>query len=121
MSPNPLTYARFIPFFLRLKLLNLTSRFPPLEGDILDEQLRLLRKGQEALGETPLDQGTPQQARADFHNTIGILKSVGGLFEEVDAVRDLSIPGPVGALPARLYLPGKGQSYPLFVLFHGGG
>jgi acetyl esterase len=121
MSPNPLTYARFIPFFLRLKLLNLVSRFPPLPGGTLDEQLRLLRKGQEALGETPLDQGTPQQARDDFRNSMGILKSIGGIFEEVDAVRDLSIPGPSGALPARLYVPGKEQAYPLFVLFHGGG
>jgi acetyl esterase len=130
MHPNPLTYARFIPYYLRLKLLNLTSRFPPLPGGILDEQTRFLRRGQAALGEAPLDTISPEQARLDFRNNIGILKSTGGIFEQVDALRDLTIPGPAGAIPARLYLPapvpqvqvpGKEQAYPLFVLFHGGG
>jgi acetyl esterase len=121
MSPNLIAYARFLPIFLRLKHLNTTSQFPPLPGGVLDEQLRLLRRGQEALGEMPLDQGTAEQARQGFRNSIQILKSIGGIFEEVDAVRDLNIPGPGGAIPARLYLPGKEQDYPLFVLFHGGG
>jgi acetyl esterase len=121
MIPNPLLYARFIPYYLRLKLLNLTSRFPPLPGGVLDEQTRLLRRGQEVLGEVPLDQGTPQQARDGFRNSIGILKNVGGIFEEVDSVREMTIPGPAEAIPARLYLPGKDKAYPLFILFHGGG
>jgi acetyl esterase/lipase len=121
MIPNPLTYARFVPFYLRLKLLNLASRFPPLPGGCLDDQTRLLRRGQEALGEVPLDTISPQQARRDFRNNIGILKSIGGIFEAVDTLRDLNIPGPAGAIPARLYLPGKEPAYPLFVLLHGGG
>ena len=121
MNPNLITYARFLPIFLRLKLLNTTSRFPPLPGGILDEQMRLLRRGQEVLGEIPLDQVSPTQARLNFRGSFRILKSIGGLFEQVDSQRDLSIPGPAGAIPARLYLPGKERTYPLFVLLHGGG
>jgi acetyl esterase len=119
--PNPFTYARFVPYFLRLKLLALTSHFPPLPGGKLDQQTRLLRRGQEALGEVPLDSLSPQQARDDFRNNIGILKSIGGIFEEVNSMRDVRIPSPAGAIPARLYLPGQAQTYPLFILFHGGG
>jgi acetyl esterase len=121
MPPNLIAYARFLPVFLRLKLLNLTSRFPPLPGGVLDEQTRLLRRGQEVLGEAPLEHGTPQQARDGFRSSIGILKSIGGLFEKVDSTRDLEIPGPIGAIPARLYLPGKEKEYPLFIFLHGGG
>jgi hypothetical protein len=33
---------------------------------VLDEQIALMRRGQEVLGEVPLDQVTPAQARADF-------------------------------------------------------
>ena len=83
--------------------------------------MRLLRRGQEVLGEVPLDTLSPDQARLNFGGNIRILKNIGGLFEQVDSIRDLSIPGPAGAIPARLYLPGKDQAYPLFVLLHGGG
>jgi acetyl esterase len=121
MSPNLLTTARFLPILLRIKLLDLTSRFPPLPGGVLDEQTRLLRRGQEILGEAPLDQKTPEKSRADFHDSINILRRVGGLFETVDTTRELDIPGPAGKIPARLYLPGKDKAHPLFVLFHGGG
>jgi acetyl esterase/lipase len=121
MSPNLITYGRFIPFYLRLKLLNLTSRFPPLPGGVLDEQSRLLRRGQEVLGEVPLDQISPERARLNFRESFQILKSIGGIFEQVDSTRDLNIPGPAGKIPARLYIPGKDPAYPLFVLLHGGG
>ncbi len=39
---------------------------------------------------------------------------------EIAAVRDITIPGPAGAMRARLYRPGEGRS-PLVILFHGGG
>jgi hypothetical protein len=66
MKTSLFAYLRFIGLFTRLKLLNFTSRFPPLPGGVLDEQIALMRRGQEALGEVPLDQVTPAQARADF-------------------------------------------------------
>ena len=39
----------------------------------------------------------------------------------VDAVSDLSIPGPAGDIPARHYQPEDGVVCPLLVYFHGGG
>lgn len=121
MKTNLFTYPRFFSLFLRLKLLNLTSHFPSLPGGFLDDQTALLRRAQVVLGETPLDQVSPTQARLNFRNSFSLLKSIGGIFEKVESVRELTIPGPAGEIPARLYLPGKGTAYPLFVLLHGGG
>jgi len=129
MKTDLFTYPRCIILFLRIKLLNLTSRFPPLPGGVLDEQTALLRRGQEVLGEIPLDQVTPAQARLNFNKSFSLLKSIGGIFEKVDSIRELSIPGPAGGFrsrtgtgtAARVYKPGKGTAYPLFVYLHGGG
>jgi len=121
MKTDFFTYPRFISLFLRIKLLNLSSRFPPLPGGVLDEQTALMRRAQAVLGEIPLDQVSPAQARLNFHKSFALLKSVGGLFEKVESVRELTIPGPAGEIPARLYKPGKGTAYSLFVFLHGGG
>jgi acetyl esterase len=121
MVVNLLALPRFLALFMRIRLLNLISRFPPLAGGVLDEQSALLRKAQVMLGEIPLERISPVLARANMHDSFRTLKGVGGLFEEVDAIRQLSIPGPAGGIPARLYLPGKDATYPLFVLLHGGG
>ena len=121
MKTDLFTYPRFISLFLRLKLLNLTSRFPPLPGGVLDEQTALMRRAQVVLGETPLDQVSPAQSRLDFRKTFSLLKSIGGIFEKVEYVQELTIPGPAGGIPARIYKPGKGTAYPLFVFLHGGG
>lgn len=118
---NFLAYPHFLVLFLRIKLLGLTSRFPPLAGGVLDEQTDLMRRAQVVLGETFLEQVTPAQARLDFNKNFTLLKSIGGLFEQVDSVRDLAISGPAGEIPARLYLPGREKAYPLFILLHGGG
>ena len=121
MSTNLFTYPHFLYLFLRIKLLELTSRFPPLPGGVLDEQTALLRRAQVVLGEVPLEQVPPAQARLNFHNSFRTLKGGGGIFEKVNSVRNLGLPGPGGEMPARLYLPGKEMAYPLFVLLHGGG
>jgi acetyl esterase len=80
-----------------------------------------MRRAQVVLGETPLDQVSPTQARLNFRNSFSQLKSIGGIFEKVESIRKLTIPGPTREIPARLYLPGKGTAYPLFVFLHGGG
>ena len=41
--------------------------------------------------------------------------------ENVGQITDILVPGPAGALPARLYHPSPGTSLPLVVYFHGGG
>jgi acetyl esterase len=122
MSTNLLTYPRFLLIFLRIKLLHITGRFPPLPGGVLDEQIALLRKAQQVLGEVPLDTVTVEKARLDFHGSLTLLKKIGGIFEKVHSVRDLDLPGPdAGTIPARLYLPSEHSGLPIFVLLHGGG
>ena len=121
MDNKLLTYARFLGLFLRLKLLDLRPSLPPLAGNVLDEQTALMRRAQQALGEQFLDQTTPIQARRDFENSMRLLKTIGGLFEKVASTRDLQIPGPAGAIPARLYLPGTGKPDAMFIFLHGGG
>jgi acetyl esterase len=118
---NTLDTLRFFVTFLRIKLIGATSRFPPLLGGKLDKQTELLRRAQQIMGEVPLDNVTVEKARADMHNTFVTLKSVGGLFEQVDTVRDMDIPGPAGSIPVRLYQPGPETGLPIFVLLHGGG
>jgi acetyl esterase len=121
MKTGLFAFPRFIILFLQLKLLNLTSRFPPLPGGVLDEQTALMRKALQVLGEMPLDQNSPAETRRNILKSVALLKSVGGLFEKVESIRELTIPGPAGGIPARLYLPGYGTGYPLFVYLHGGG
>lgn len=62
-----------------------------------------------------------------FH-TVGLdearaLSDAGGLGEAIPlpVVEDLAVPGPAGALPARLYRPTEDDGGPLLVFFHGGG
>ncbi len=121
MALNLRTFPRFLSLLLRLKLLNLTSRFPPLPGGVLDEQTSILFQAASLVGGTPLDQMTPAGARQDGRNGIKMLKSLGALYETVHEIRHLSIPSEAGPIPAWLYLPGPEKNYPLFVYYHGGG
>lgn len=115
------SYLHFLLLFSHLKLIALFSRFPPLLGGILDKQTELMRRALVVLGEVPLKNLTLEQARSNFRQNFPLLKLIGGLFEKVDSTRDLSIPSLNGDIPARLYLPGKENKYPLIVYFHGGG
>ncbi len=121
MSVPFINLVRFAGCFLQIKWLGWFTKPDPLPGGVLDEQFRLMRRAQELLGELPLDQQTPAQAREHFNSNFPLLKSIGGLFEKVDAVRDLQIPGPAGNIPARLYQMTSLQPRPLLVYFHGGG
>jgi acetyl esterase len=129
MIPSLSDYIRLAGLFIHLKLLNLHSQPSPLTGGVLDEQIALMHRGQELLGEVPLDTLSPTRAREDFRRTFGLLKMAGGTYAQVDLVRNLVIPGSGGTIPsrdqagtnARLYLPGKENTYPLFVFLHGGG
>jgi acetyl esterase len=116
-----LSSIRFLPIILRLKLLNLRRRLRPLQGGVLDEQIALTRRGIELLGETAIDQLTPEQNRIAFRSQIATLKRAGGLFEKVHSVRPVGVPGPAGMIPCRLYMPSDERDLPLFVYYHGGG
>jgi acetyl esterase len=119
---NPITdFFRFSSAFLKLKWLGWFSKPAPLAGGVLDEQVRLLLRIQELMGEKPLPGQIPAQAREHFNTLIPSLKSIGGLFEKVDSTRDLLVPGPAGNIPARLYQMAADKPMPLMLYFHGGG
>lgn len=68
----------------------------------------------------PYEQSTPAEARARM-DMIGMLESPA---EPVAEVRDLTVAGPQGELPLRLYYPRslkQGGLQPALVYFHGGG
>ena len=68
----------------------------------------------------PMSQGTPEEARATFTQ----LTVAGRQPADVVAVgstEELSIPGPAGDLPARVYRPAEPGPAPTVLLFHGGG
>ncbi len=81
----------------------------------LDPQAAALLETVEAMGEPPTHALSVESARERLR----------GLFadasrEEVDRVEDVSIGGPAGAIPVRLYAP-AGEGHPLVVYLHGGG
>lgn len=59
---------------------------------------------------------TAQQARAMMDQM-----RVPMPIEPVHEVRDITIPGPVGDIPARLYRPSAANNLPVLLWFHGGG
>src|ERR1700730_17820931 len=61
---------------------------------------------------------TPAEARAAFMAARPVLAPEP---MPVAELRDLAIPGPAGAIPARLYRPSAGGALPALVVFHGGG
>lgn len=60
----------------------------------------------------------PEQAR---EIATQLTAQLGGPPERVAEVRNLSIPGPGGTIPARLYVPAGTKPLPVLVYYHGGG
>jgi acetyl esterase/lipase len=96
---------------------------PRLDGQGLAPEMQaLLRLAALTRDESVSDSGdlTPEQARARIR--AGTAASTGPKLR-LEAVTDLTVPGPAGAIPARFYEPpGLGlERRPLIVYFHGGG
>ncbi len=83
----------------------------------LDPQAEALLKELEAQGLPPFEEMSVPQAR----EVILAFRDLEGEPEPVASVRDFTIPGPDGELPARLYTPEGSGPFPLVVYFHGGG
>ena len=75
----------------------------------------------ESLDRPSMAEGTPEQARRAFRTLTVDLRQPEAVVE-VGAVEDTTVPGPEGALPARIYRPADAeQPLPTVVFFHGGG
>lgn len=89
-----------------------------IDGQQLDVEaqvgMRLLNRTVTETFETlPIEQG-----RAQLDSEAWVF----GYEDRVAEVRDLTLPGPAGEIPARLYRPaGLGDASPALVYFHGGG
>jgi acetyl esterase len=111
-------------------LIELASRVPPvllerfertIDGDRLHPQLRVLLALREAMRMTQLSATSPELARERMRRDARVHA---GVPIAVGAVCDLTIPGAVGPLRARQYLPPRTQNgahKPLLLFFHGGG
>ncbi len=84
----------------------------------LHPEVRALLEMMDAQGAPPLEGQDPVQARADRMEG---MKMLGGQPVAIGRVEDLSIPGPGGDIPVRLYASEHGGVRPAFVYFHGGG
>lgn len=69
----------------------------------------------EEMGAPPLSAASPAAARAAYD---AAPKPTG---DPVHEVRDIAIPGPDGAIPARVYRPSDATDLPVVAFFHGGG
>ena len=94
------------------------GRSVAIDGNILDPTLQLMLSAQRAVGiDGLIIDDNPVISRAQLRETTS---GFGGPEIHVD-VRDLAIPGPAGAIGARLYRPVGGGLKPLLVFYHGGG
>jgi acetyl esterase len=83
----------------------------------LDPQARALLDQLEAIGNPPMSEQTPEQARAGFL----MLAAAAGAPEEPVPTEDRTVPGPAGEIPVRVYRPVSERPLPVVVYFHGGG
>jgi acetyl esterase len=60
---------------------------------------------------------SPDEARAAYVE----MAAMQGEPEEVASVADRAVPGPVGAVPIRVYRPDLNATLPVFIYYHGGG
>lgn len=85
----------------------------PLHPQVIEFRDRRL-----ALGLRPNSEISPGEARANSRKW----REVAGLVQEpVGDITELTIPGPAGDIPVRIYKPGTPGIHPILMLFHGGG
>jgi acetyl esterase/lipase len=84
----------------------------------LHPEVRALLEMMDAQGAPPLESQDPIVARKD---RVEGMKMLGGAPVPLGRVEDLSIPGPAGSVPVRVYASEPGGLRPALVYFHGGG
>jgi acetyl esterase len=102
----------------RAKRLLAGGRSVTIDGNTLDPTLQLMLSAQRAVGINGLAvEGDPAASRAQARE---MTRAFGGPQIHV-SVTDVSIPGPVGDIPARHYRPATAEPAPMLVFYHGGG
>ena len=84
----------------------------------LHPEVRALLEMMDAQGAPPLESQDPAEARGA---RVEGMKLMGGEPNALERVEDLSVPGPGGDIPVRVYATGRGGLRPALVYFHGGG
>jgi acetyl esterase len=84
----------------------------------LHPEVRALLEMMDAQGAPPLESQDPVEARGA---RVEGMKLMGGEPIVLERVEDLSVPGPGGDIPVRVYATGHGGLRPALVYFHGGG
>jgi len=105
-------------YLLRPLLRALIERTPANGDHRLDPQLRALLELRRRAGLPELDQLELRWFRL-LYARLG--RTLDPPAAALHAVRELQIPGPAGALSARLYTPNDADGQPLLLYFHGGG
>ncbi len=91
------------------------------DGQTLDLEAQVLLRLLEVEREPPLEQRTPLEGRAAIRRSA---KSVAGLPLSLAEVRETTVQGAAGTLPARLFVPHEclgDDASPVLIYFHGGG
>ena len=83
----------------------------------LDPQAEALLLLMDKMNVPPLNTLTPIQVREMMKGWTALSAPP----EEVVQVEDLSVPGPAGQIPVRIYTPQGAGPFPILVYFHGGG
>jgi len=89
-----------------------------MRSERLHPEVRVLLEMMDAQGAPPLEAEDPIEAR---NSRLEPMKMLGGEPDALGRVEDLSIPGPGGDLPVRVYASEHGGVRPALVYFHGGG
>lgn len=93
---------------------------PPVvrDGRQLDLDAQLVLRLNNLNPRPPVEDRTPQQARADIRRSTAL---IGGRPVELARVEETTVAGAAGRLPARLYVPHNAAKDALVLFFHGGG
>lgn len=89
-----------------------------LAADLLNEHTRALLDRIERAGMPPLYRQSVEQARRSYSASVGAMQ---GPLEAVARQEDFSVPGPGGAIAARLWAASRAPGLPVFLYLHGGG
>jgi acetyl esterase len=91
---------------------------PITRSEQLHPEVRALLEMMDAQAAPPLESQDPVEARS---SRVEPMKMLGGEPDALERVEDLSVPGPGGDVPVRIYARAHSGLRPALVYFHGGG